>query len=252
MFITPATSNGDPPGETAREQLRQGSLVEERVAAGHQEDVHVGLGGKPGEHRRLVHVRPDRTHDTLGTEPFEGRVGVIQGGLPMAVRVVDVQDVNALQPETLEARLDRAADAVRGVVEHHLPAAHPRVERVVLITEGLWVDVVPGPDSARRANQPADLGRQHELVPGPAREGAAHRPLGRAVAIQRGNVEVADPDRPGVLHRRRRVRRRHGLEQAADRRPAKGQPGDLQTSTPERDQLDRIEGHPNLRGVRNP
>ena len=49
-----------PRSSQAGSSVGEGALVEQRVAAREQEDIHVGLAGEPGEHLRLVHARADR------------------------------------------------------------------------------------------------------------------------------------------------------------------------------------------------
>ena len=90
--------------------------------------------------------------------------------------VVHVEDVDAGQPEPLQAVLERAHDAVIGVVVD-------RVERQRMAC-GL------GMHAGRvRAQQAADLGRQHPFVARPLAQRVADAALGLADAVERRGVE---------------------------------------------------------------
>ena len=65
LFITPPTRTATPRSRHGGQQLGERPLVEQRVAAGEQHDVHVGLADEPGEHRRLVHPCPDGADHAL-------------------------------------------------------------------------------------------------------------------------------------------------------------------------------------------
>ena len=95
LFITPADAATPTPRSTqAGSSVAERLLVEQRVAAGEQEHVDVGLADEPGEHRRLVHPGADRAHDALVAQPGERRVGAVDRRLPVIVGVVDVGDVD--------------------------------------------------------------------------------------------------------------------------------------------------------------
>ena len=82
-----------------RKQLVQRGLVKERVPPGHHEDIEVALASEAGEHRGLVHARADGPHHALAAQPLQRRVGAADGRLPVVVRVMDVEDVDAVQAE---------------------------------------------------------------------------------------------------------------------------------------------------------
>ena len=91
-------------------------------------------------------------------QAMERRIGPADGRLPVVVRVVDVGDVDPLEPEALKARLDRPADPVRGVVEHDAPARGVGIERVLPSVGRLPVHVLVARQRHRRDDEAADLG----------------------------------------------------------------------------------------------
>ena len=192
----------------SRQQLVERALVEERVAVGEQEDVHVGLAGEPREHRRLVHAGADRPDHALGAEPLEGRPRPVDRGLPVVVRVVDERDVDPVEAEPLEALLERAADAVGGVVEDESDGPGADVERVVAAVEALAVDVGVVGGSRLVADEPADLGRQDERRrgadrAGPRRPVAPRRRSRRAAPCRRSGCRGPRHGGPWRARRRR-------------------------------------------------
>ena len=235
LFITPPMTIDDPALDAQWQQLRERLLVEERVAAGEQEHVQIALPGEPGEHRRLVHAGADRPEDALARAAGEGpgrrrSMAACQWSSGSWMK----RDVDALQADPLEALLDRPADPVGAVVEDRPDRPGRRVEGVVLAVERLPVDIGAGGDGIGRPDEPADLGRQDERVAVAPAEGRAHASLGQAVAVQRGRVEVADADVPGVGEGRRRLVVADRGEQAADGRAAESEPRDTQAGPAER------------------
>ena len=61
-----------------RQQLVERDLVEQRVAAGQQEAVEVGLAGEAGQHLGLVHAGADRPDDALRAQLGERLVGAVE------------------------------------------------------------------------------------------------------------------------------------------------------------------------------
>src|SRR4029079_9227291 len=116
-----------------------------------------------------------------------------------------------VERESLEARLDRAADAVTAVVEHEPDRIAMRVVRVLLVDVGARWDRVAGND------EPADLRGEDEVARGLVAQGRAHPSFGGAQAVQRSHVERPDTEVPRPLHGRGRVLIADRGEQAADR-----------------------------------
>ncbi len=163
----------DAPFDARRQEVGERLLVEQRVAVGEQDHVDVGLADEARQHRRLVHPRPDRADDARLAQPVERRVGALDRRLPVIVGVVDVGDVDPVEPQALEALLDRAPDAVRAVVEHDVAARGVRVERVVPAVASLVVEVLAAgeaPPSARRGDRPSSTARTRRAA---GRRGAA-------------------------------------------------------------------------------
>jgi hypothetical protein len=122
-----------------------------------------------------------------------------------------------IEPEPLQALLDRAHDAVVAVVEHG-----PFRRRALVEAVGPRI-VAPG-----AAQQAADLGRQHERSPGLAAQEAAEPLLGEAEPVERCGVEVADAEIPGARDGRLGVGIADRREQPAERRGAEAKPRDLE------------------------
>ena len=114
--------------DAERQQRRQRRRVEQRVAAGQHEAVEVAVGRIALERRRLVDADADgarscprcavsrardRRRSSIGDSSPRRRSPRHFGG-----DVVDEDDVDAREPEPLQAVLDRAHGAVVGVVEH--------------------------------------------------------------------------------------------------------------------------------------
>src|SRR5690242_13126950 len=81
-----------------RQQLVHRHLVEQRVAAGDQENVDVARFDKPGQHWRLVHAGADRTRRPILPELRKRREPGRAGCFEMVVRIVEEQDVEPVEP----------------------------------------------------------------------------------------------------------------------------------------------------------
>src|SRR5690242_6866943 len=128
----------------------------------------------------------------------------------MLLRVVHEDDVDAVEPEALEALVERGANPERAEIEDRADALRLRKRRCLSGGGG--------------AKQPADLRREHELVAWLALQHRADEPLRSSVAVQRRDVEQADAAIPGALDHRRRGFLAHRLEQAAVRPAADAEP----------------------------
>ena len=181
----------------SREEPVETALVEEGVAAGEHEDVEVTRLGKAGEHRGIVHADADRADEAGVAKPGERAVAALHHlaearldgiAMPVAVDVVDVEDVDAVGAETLEAVLDRAEHPVPRIVVDRLEG-----ERVA---EHARRRAAP-----HRPQHPSDLRRDHRAVPDTAKAGT-EPVLGEAVAIEGCRIEIGDPRREGSRHGR--------------------------------------------------
>ena len=140
---------------------------------------------------------------------------------------MDEQDVDRIDPEPLEAILERAHHAVVAVVEHGLEfeAAEP----LVMNRAG----------TKRPAKNAADLGRHHIIRSRPSKERAPKSVLGKAAAIPRRGVEIAHASRPGAGDQGGGFAIVDALEELAERRGAEAQFGDVDLRAP---QLPCLEG----------
>ena len=105
--------------------------------------------------------------------------------------VVDEQDVDAVQPEAVVALLERAQHPIAAVVVDRTQNA---------VRDALRIEVGLG-EELRRGHvpqQPADLGREHELVARPRPQDRPEPALGVAEAIERRRVVAADPESQAV------------------------------------------------------
>ena len=98
--------------------------------------------------------------------------------------IVDIKDVDPRQPEPLQAVLVGAHDPVIRIV----------VDRV----ERQRMTAAVGVHAGRvRAQQAADLGREHPVVARPVAQRVADRALGLADAVERRGIDIAHPGLPG-------------------------------------------------------
>src|ERR1700722_7591626 len=99
------------------QQLVRGGLVEQRVPAGDEDHVDVGLADEPGEHLGLVHADADRADNAFRAQPLECGVRLAQCLLPVRIGGVDERDVDPVKAESVQARRQAPPDAVGAEVE---------------------------------------------------------------------------------------------------------------------------------------
>ena len=148
----------------------------------------------------------------------------------MVVRIVDVEDVQPIETEPAQARLHRSEHAVGAVVEDDPHTRGASVVGVILAVAGLAVDVGVRTHLVDGDEQAADLGREDEIVAAVVPQGQAQAPLGIAIAIEWGAVEIADAGRPGMLQGSGCICIRDGSVQPADLGGTESQTGDPNTA----------------------
>lgn len=126
--------------EARRQQLGPGALLEQGVAASHQYEVEVEPVNQPGEHLVLVHPHADRPDHPLGAQLGQRRIG---GGVDIGlarVGVVEVQDVDAVEPQALEAPC----------IERRIPSREKSQTRLsgALVAKPSGETLSPGPSGA--------------------------------------------------------------------------------------------------------
>ena len=222
-----AGDHGDAPIEAERQQLVGAARVEQRVPPREEEAVEVAGAGEPAERRGVVHADADRTHRAFGPQALERTVRAVDRLGVVVVRIVDENDVDAVEAQPVEALLEGTQRALVAEVEHR----ERRGTR-----EG----------SLRRPGrqEPPHLRREHELV--------GRDLLGEPGSVERRGVEqlqacVESTADDGVC---RLVR--DGFEQAAERRGAEAEAGCFEAGPPERDPVPRVHGRLVLPGGRSP
>ena len=103
---------------TERQQFVERTLVKQAVAAGEQKAVEIAFPGETGEHFPLVHAGADGADDAFTAEPFQRRIGSADGFLPMVIRIVDMQNVDAVDIKAAQAIFERAHNAIVAVVKN--------------------------------------------------------------------------------------------------------------------------------------
>ncbi len=93
----------DPTLHALGQQLFEGDLVQQRIAAREQEAIEIAFARKSCKHLGLIHARADRSDHAIGAESIEGAVGTIDRVLVVVVGVMYVQDVDAAETKPLEA-----------------------------------------------------------------------------------------------------------------------------------------------------
>ena len=176
---------------TDRQQVVERRLLEQGVAACEHEHVHVGVAGEVGQHLSLVHARADCRDDALPAQLLERRVGAIEDLASMLVGVVEIDDVNGVHAEPLEALLQRPQDAVATEVPDAPMGCRPSKPSSSSSPTGLN-------GSSRR---PTFVDTTYSLR-GRLCEGRAEATLGEPEPVVGRGVEVADPVVPGGIDRR--------------------------------------------------
>ena len=193
---------------TRGERFNGGGLLQERVAAGDHDDVEVGGADAAhdgvGDHR----ADADGPHDTLGAELLERGERLGHGEVEVvALGVVQVDHVDAIEPHPLKRLGDARADAV-GADIPLAPQRRRNVEVVVEVETAVVVGV--------RAQQAPDLRGDHVLVARLGRKERAQPALGQPEPVMRRGVEVADAALPRRLEDGERVIVAHRAEEVAD------------------------------------
>jgi len=219
----PADHHRDAPPRGLGQQFGQAVLVEQGVPARQQHRVHVGLPDEPGQQRRLVHPGADRADHALGPQPLQRRVRLVQRLRGVVVRVVQVDHVDPVQAQPLQAGLDAAAHPVGAEVPDPAVVCRHREAVGQIVAGGVGYGL----------QQASDLGRQRVGVARPLPQRGADPAFGQAEAVVRGGVEVPDARVPGGQQRGLRLGRIDLGVEVAERGGAEGQVGDLDRSVPQ-------------------
>ena len=160
----------------------------------------------------------------LRAELGERGHGLADRLIQVVLRVVDVDELDPVEAEPVEALVDRTADALAAVI-----ADAPE-------SGGLREDVGAGRFAGCAGDeQPADLRAEDVLVPGTVAQCRPEPLLGQPGAVVRSRVERAHAEIPGRVDGRARLLLGHGREQPTQRRAAHHEPADPHVG--------RAEGH---------
>ena len=214
--------HGDAPLGAERQKGVAGSAVEQGPAPRKQHQVD--RCNPCNRERRLAFVQPDADSADLPgcLEVEQRRQGVVHDlaeacRLVFAVRpaigIVHQDDVDAVEPEPSEARVERAANTVPAVVERNLEGWNTDEPVPVVVLADGWLE------------QPADLAGQDIVAARLASEKPAEPALAQTVTVERGGVEVADTSLPGAVERGMCLIVGDGPAQIADRPAAEAEAG---------------------------
>jgi hypothetical protein len=154
-----------------RQELRQRRLIEKGVAPREEKAVVVPLAGEGQLHLPLVHARADGPDPPVGAKLSEHGEGPGERRLVVLVRIVDEDDVDTLDAQPLERRLERRARTLSAEIER---------PRRLSFRAG--------------AEHAAHLGRQHIAVTRNALECLAIAPLTVADPVHRRRVEIVESE----------------------------------------------------------
>ncbi len=193
--------------------------IEQREAAGDQHRVEIGVAQE--EPRRLDDVRAERdgADDTVGPELRERRICAVDRLRQVILGIVDVDDVDPVETETLHARFQLAQRRIPAEVEH----------RVGAILR-LW----------RRDERAAGLGRDDHVVTTDRRQRPAEAGLGFPEPVQRRRVEQPDASFDGSRGSRDGVGLVVAPEDRCQRRGPEPEAGDRETGSSQRDPFELL------------
>ena len=210
------------------QQRVQRILFQQRVAPGQQDRVQRHFAHHVQAHRDLVDADAEASDRPLVPQPRQRLEAAATGQLlpifpgciamRVAADIVNIQQVHPPQPQTLQAVLMAAQDAVMTVIVAHAER-HGRAEAVTLPVVG---------DAGIRVHQPPDLGRYHHVRAGAHR--VAHPSFGQAPPVMRRGIDIGHTGIQRRVDRRPRIGVGDRLIQIAERGRAEpqfgyGQPG---------------------------
>ena len=101
--------------------LVRSRLVEERVATRHQHAIDEATFHETRQHRRLVHACADRADHTLVAQTAQGSERARNGLGLVRVGVMHVEDVDPVEPESVQAVVERT----QGTIERETFKSRP-------------------------------------------------------------------------------------------------------------------------------
>ncbi|MNM94929.1 hypothetical protein D3C81_1073490 [compost metagenome] len=222
------------------QQRRQRSLLQQGIAAGQQGAIEVEFRHRAQHDLALVDAEAYGFHLAAGSQFIEGAktaasrqlapVLLIVFAMRGLANIVHEQDIDALEPQPLQAVLVRTQHAVIRVVV----MGTERQRRGKAVVAGAHGGVGP--------HQPSHLGADHKFMAGPFAQRRAETALGLGIAIERRRVEEAHAGIPRAIERDARLRVADGLVQAAYRRAAHADAGQRQAPARQGTQLCDIHG----------
>src|SRR5271166_1608888 len=216
-IVAAADDDSDAAFGAARENAVEHVLLEQGVPHRQQEEIDVEeieearnrfldiqSGADPLDRAGIAQFleRPP----PAGGELAEIGVNVGRTSVAPGVKIVDQQEIDAVDAEALQAVLERAHDPVVAVVEHRLELQSPGP----LILDRARFQ--------RPAQHAADLGRDDELGAGLAIKRSADAVLRQPAPVPGGSVDIAYALVPRSPNNRRRFVIFDHLEEVAERR----------------------------------
>src|SRR6266700_7020808 len=170
----------------------------------------------------VVDTETDRADRALGFEPHERAAGTLHrlsepprlclGPMGESIDIVDERDVDPIETQALQTVFDRAERAIMGIIEPLPERQHADIPVLISRRGGVW------------AQEPADLGRDHEaLALDPAQRGADAM-LAQTAAVVGRRIDVAHAELERALHGREGVLIADGCEEIAQRCRAETDP----------------------------
>ncbi len=203
-------------------------MFEKGVAPRQQEHVEVagadqGLGDFPfvdPRSDRLDRARRAQFVERAVATPHEFLDAPVSGFLAAVgedVNVVGIDNVDLVEPKTLEREFERAPYAVVGIVEAFAPRR--RLKKRPLARAVPWL---------AQLEQAADLARDQVGIARLRTQESVQSSLGKSKAVERRSVEISTTSRPDGLEHHARFLLRHRSIKIAQRRSAESEFGELQ------------------------
>ncbi len=192
-------------------------MVNQAVPPGQHQAIQIGLCHHIQTDLYVIHPQPDVAHQPFSFHALQlgqglahhllQHAGVVHA-MGLQIAVMDVHHIQPRHAQALQTVFHAAAHACGRVVPHLLKRQH--IDVAVLVARR----TLAGPQ------QPAHLGRQHQVIAGHSSQCVAKPVFAQAVAVVRRGIQRAAARLQRGRQHRLRLRIRHGSKQIAQRRAA--------------------------------